>query len=108
MNLVQPYVSIDPIQPACRARELGILGTDYGPITTNAFITNASGGKVPFKMLLVTTGGNVAIEKLDGTSVILPAIPDKTYLPTVGFRVLTTGTTASGIIWFGGMGGYYG
>jgi hypothetical protein len=106
MSRVPPYVDIDPIQPASRANELGVCSPDYGMITPNAYITNASGGRVPFKMLLVTTGGNIVIEKLDGTTATLTGIPDRMYLPTIGFRVMTAGTTASGIVWFSGKGGY--
>ena len=55
------------------------------------------------RALWVGTGGNVAIHSFDPTtqkvtSVTLTAVPNGTLLPIVTRRVLSTGTTATGIV----------
>jgi hypothetical protein len=103
-QLTPPYVRIDYAQPASRSRELGFAAFDSGTISLNTFITNASGQPVPFHYLYITVGGTLKVEKVDGTiSTTTP--PSQVFWPVAGFRVLTD-TTATGITWFGGLGGY--
>lgn len=48
--------------------------------------------------LWVGTGGNLALEMQDGSSVTITNVADGTLLPFRVLRVNATGTTASGII----------
>jgi hypothetical protein len=53
---------------------------------------------IPFKGLIVTAGGNVTIEGLDGTAVTMPVEATGVPLPLGGKRIVQATTTATGIV----------
>ncbi len=55
------------------------------------------------KGIFVGTGGDVAIKLIgDSAAVTLVNVPDGTFIPGSFARVMSTNTTASGIVGFGG------
>lgn len=52
----------------------------------------------PSRALYVGTGGDVAVQMIDGTSATFAGVAGGSFLPLRVDRVLATGTTASGIV----------
>jgi hypothetical protein len=100
------FVKIDQCNPLGRANSYGILAPRMGLITLNQYITDAAGNRIMFKLLYVGVGGTINIEQIDGVATgSIGPFAAGTYVPAIGYRVLTTGTSASSITYFAGQGG---
>jgi len=99
------FVKIDQCNPLSRANTYGILAPDFGMIIPDSYILDAAGNRLMFKLLFLGIGGNVRIEKINGVAVTIGPFADQIYIPAIGYRVLSTGTTASNIVYFAGQGG---
>lgn len=80
-------------------KDLGISANRFDIITLDQYLTNFE----IFKYLYIGVGGDVQVEKIDGTVGIFTAVPGGTILPCIGRRVLSGGTTAAAITWMGGI-----
>lgn len=71
-----------------------------GPARGGAEVTPNDDADLPRPAwsLYIGTGGDVAIETMDGTELVFAAVPTGTILPIVVKRVLATGTDADDII----------
>jgi hypothetical protein len=107
------FCKISHINPLDVARSWGILSPEWGIITPDSYIYDpvddpTSQTPIAFKMLLVLTGGTIRVEGLDGQQRTSPTLPSGIYIPGPGYRVMSAGTSASDIMWFGGYGGVIG
>ena len=50
-----------------------------------------------FKFIWVTTAGSVSVENQEGDIIPIPALPVGFLFPVIGRKILSAGTTASGI-----------
>jgi len=70
-----------------------------GPLVGGFDVLPDDGTDLPTlpRALMVTGGGDVAVVLKDGTSLTLPGLAEGVIYPLRTVRVLTTGTTATGI-----------
>lgn len=87
---------INNVNPASRTEQVGIWIQKGGTITLDVDL-----GFV-FKFLRVRTAGDLNVKGIDGNSYLVPDAQPGEFFPTWGTTVLSAGTTATGIFWFGG------
>ena len=92
-------LSINPINPDSRSEQLGRFPT-YG--NNSPIVLDALQGFI-FKYFMVTVGGNVEVEDMTGGSFTYPACQPGTQYMTLGQRILSLRTTATGIYVHGGV-----
>lgn len=78
------------------------LGRFASKGTTTAVTLDAE-NPWPFSSFMVTTAGNVTIEDGEGNQMTFPACQIGRQYWAVGVKVLTAGTTATGIFVYGGV-----
>lgn len=82
-----------------------IKGTDgaahvFASATSSGTVTKSDSTALDFNAIYVGTGGDVAIKHSEGGSAVpYPSVPSGSILPVAGVRVMSTGTTASGMVW---------
>ena len=69
--------------------------------TRSGAVTKSDSTPLTFKRLYVGGTGNVAIRHAgdDVAAVVYPAVPAGTFIDVSGTRVMSTGTTATNIVW---------
>lgn len=69
--------------------------------TRSGAVTKSDSTPLTFKRLYVGGTGNVAIRHAgdDVAAVVYPAVPAGTFIEVSGTRVMSTGTTATNIVW---------
>lgn len=90
-------VSTIPISAITPTNNLGISACRYGALTLDEYLP----GNEVFKYIGVSVAGDISVERVDGVVVTFPVTPG--IIPCMGYRVLTSGTTATGFAWYGGM-----
>jgi len=84
------------VNPATRLENLGRYATIGGSIVLDQDV-----GLV-FKFVVPTTPGSIVIQGIDGNSITWPSVQEGQRVDVVGTKVLSAGTTATGIHWFSG------
>lgn len=88
---------IQKINPVARGREIGIWPKRGGLITLDVPVGE------PIKFIRVRTAGDVVMSDAFGNTITIPDVqPGRFDLATWGDRILSAGTTATGIYWYGG------
>lgn len=67
--------------------------------TSSGAVTKSDTTLLDFDALYIGGVGDVAIQHVAGTSVTYVAVPAGTVLPVQGVRVMSTGTSATSIVW---------
>lgn len=72
----------------------------FASATSSGAVTKSDATVLDFNAIFVGTGGDVAIKHTEGgTAVTYPGVASGSILPVAGVRVMSTNTTASGMVW---------
>lgn len=72
----------------------------FASATESGAVTKSDSTVLDFNAVYVGTGGDVAIKHTEsGSAVTYSSVPSGTILPVAGVRVMSTNTTASGMVW---------
>lgn len=85
---------VNPTNPASRDEQIGIWIRDGMEVTVPEFDI-----ELPwhFKFIWVTVAGSVVYENQAGKAITVPNLPTGFLWPGIGRKILTAGTTATGI-----------
>lgn len=72
----------------------------FASATSSGAVTKSDATVLDFNAIYIGTGGDVAIKHSEGGSAVTyPSVQAGTILPVAGVRVMSTGTTASNMVW---------
>lgn len=88
---------INNVNPTTPTNQIGIFPQKGGLLTANTHLGFC------FKMIRVRTAGDVNIMGIDGNAMLIIDVQPGFFTIAEGYGYLSSGTTATGIYWYGGQ-----